>query len=90
MTTYSDIKRQYGRNVGREKVRQVWAEVTKTPQAGVREIGERLGLGYGSVATALRILQRAGYIEFSPGSHSARTVVVPFVIVRKEPPCSTD
>lgn len=90
MTYTQQFKAHYHNYVGHDQIRVVWDAVTRTPQASVREIGERIGLSFGCVATALRFLNDAGYVVFAPGSARARTIIVPFAFVRKEPRCSTD
>jgi SOS-response transcriptional repressor LexA len=65
--------------VGPGQIRRVWAQVTRTPQASVREMVDAMGLRSTSgVGISLRILREAGYIDYKPGRSRARRVVVPF------------
>lgn len=60
--------------------RRVWASVTHTPCASVRELARRLDMAYSQVSKALRLLRAAGYIAFADRTCRARTVLVPFVV----------
>jgi predicted transcriptional regulator len=61
-------------------LRRVWAAVTHTPCASVRELATRLDMAHGHVSRALRLLRDAGYIAFADRACRARTVIVPFVV----------
>lgn len=61
-------------------VQRVWAAVTRTPCASVRELACASGLTYGHTSGILRLLRDAGYIDFAPASARARTIVVPFIV----------
>jgi DNA-binding transcriptional ArsR family regulator len=62
-------------------MRRVWAAVTRTPCATVRQLGAQIGMPYGSVSVALRLLRDAGYVHFEDRAGRARTVIVPFVVM---------
>jgi DNA-binding MarR family transcriptional regulator len=62
-------------------VRRVWAAVSMTPQATLRELMPVTGLAQGTIGMALRHLQSLGYIDFDPRVARARTVLVPFIEV---------
>lgn len=64
------------------RVRRVWAAVSETPNATVRELGATLDLSPVAVGAALQVLRMAGYIDFAPRSGRARTIIVPFVTIR--------
>lgn len=58
--------------------RRVWAYVSVRPQATIREMGRALGIGYATVAAALRCLRDVyGYIDYPDRSAGARVVRVP-------------
>lgn len=63
-------------------VQRVWAAVTHTPGASVREIAAASGLTYGHTSGILRLLRDAGYIDFAPASARARTIIVPFYVTK--------
>ena len=66
--------------------RRVWAEVTKDPQATVRELAERTGVPSSSnVYLALVRLRDAGYIDFAPNTNRTRRIIVPFAIINSHP-----
>lgn len=71
---------RYGIHVTARTARRVWAAVTQDPQATARELGGELGMPFGLVAAALRMLRDAGYIEFDAASVRARRIVTPFII----------
>lgn len=78
---------RYGQHVANRRIRQVWAAVSKTPCAPVRELGQRLGFHYSGVAVALRVLRDAGYVAFESGNAGARArqVLIPFAFIPAEP-----
>lgn len=64
--------------------RKVWAAVTETPSASVRELGERTNMRYTAVAAAIRHLEWLGYLERAgPRSARARRILVPFMVLRR-------
>lgn len=62
-------------------IRQVWAELTRTPQASYREIGQRIGRHYSHVRYAVAMLVLAGYVESAYNRERARRVIVPFCVI---------
>lgn len=77
------IAAAYGHHVTLRNARRVWAAVTAHPQATVRELGGELGMPFGTVAAALRLLRDAGYVEFDAASARARRVLIPFIVIGK-------
>ena len=62
--------------------RRVWQEVSKDPQATIRQLAERAGLGSTQTAyLALVRLRDAGYITYTPGAYRTRRILVPFVVL---------
>lgn len=62
-------------------VRDVWALVTRSPQLGMRPIGDRLGVSSSQVSRAMRFLRDAGYIEFEDKVCGTRRIIVPLIEV---------
>jgi predicted transcriptional regulator len=60
-------------------VRKVWAAVTRTPNASMRELACRLDLCPDTVCVAIQTLHVIGYITYEPGTVGARRVLIPFV-----------
>lgn len=58
---------------GLNTMRRVWAAISRTPQATIRELADELGMSYGHVSDTLAKL---GYVEHPYGSARARTVDV--------------
>lgn len=80
-------KARYKRHVSDRLLRRVWATVTRDPQIRVRTLAEQLGYrSWSDVSVALRVLRDAGYIDFESGMSGcgARTVIIPFVVTKKE------
>ena len=76
---------RYGAHVSERTVRRVWAIVSREPQITTRRLAQQLG--YGSTAgmsVALRILRDAGYIDFEAKTERARTILIPFITLRKQ------
>lgn len=73
-----EMQRRYGMEISDRLIRHVWAAVTRTPQASCRELGASLGIGFGTVAAAIRFLHDCGYVETEYGQSRGRRVVVPF------------
>lgn len=75
---------RYGCYVSDHLVRRVWAVLTNEPQITVRDLAGRLGCRtWAGVAIALKVLRDAGYIEFEKGTERARTIVVPFIELKR-------
>jgi DNA-binding transcriptional MocR family regulator len=66
----------YGEPIGRAFVRRVWAAVTRTPNASLRELADSLGAQFGNVSRAIKVLRDAGYITIE--GERARRVLIPF------------
>ncbi len=62
--------------------RQVWKEVTQTPNVSTHEIARRLGCGPANVHYALHNLRDLGYVSFDDRTRGNRRVLVPFCEVR--------
>jgi uncharacterized alpha-E superfamily protein len=78
LTNADTVRQRYG-NIHWKAIRAVWREVTATPCAGVRDLGDRADCSFGMAAGCLRFLRDAGYIAFEDGTYGGRRVVVPFV-----------
>lgn len=78
------MQQRFGTHLTTRNIRRVWAAVTARPHASKRELAYRLGLSYGAVAGALRLLNESGYIQFSKNTKRAITILIPFVIIKKE------
>lgn len=78
------MNKRYGMEVSDTLIRRVWAAVTRTPQASVRELAGELEMGFGTVATALRFLRDCGYIRHQHRACRARTIVIPFVLIGED------
>jgi len=65
------------------QVRRVWAAVTRDPQATLEELGVGVGYTKSMVRLILRKLRAMGHIDYQDRSKGARTILVPFVEVRK-------
>jgi biotin operon repressor len=78
------MQQRYGMEVSDRTIRSIWAAVTKTPQASCREIAASLGIGFSTVATAIRFLHDCGYVEIEHGQSRGRRVVVPFYSIPSE------
>lgn len=67
--------RVYGALMGRATVRRVWAALTVSPNDSTRQLAGKLGMSYGDVGKAIKILRDAGYIQVDGAR--ARRVLVP-------------
>ena len=67
--------------------RIVWATVTKRPRASIDEIASAARVPRSTVRDALHALRRAGHIDYKDGSRRARTILVPFVMIKKASGC---
>jgi galactokinase/mevalonate kinase-like predicted kinase len=84
--SYSErFTEQYGGYVASATIRRVWAAVTATPRASVRDLAHRERLPVRAVQVALHVLRDAGYIDFAARSCRARTILVPFYITGVRP-----
>jgi hypothetical protein len=80
----SHMARKYANHATVPDIRRIWAAVSVTPQAPIRELGQQLDMPHSRIAASLRLLKDAGYIDFPKGSERARTILVPFVFVAQE------
>jgi predicted transcriptional regulator len=84
MKTQTEATRaHYGAAPSAQFVRKVWAAVTRTPRASVKELAVAVGApesSFGNVSAALRMLRDAGYIAFNNHAKLARRILVPFVV----------
>ena len=76
----SRMARRYFNHATVRDIRRIWAAVSVTPQATIRELGRQLDVPHSRVAASLRLLKDAGYIDFPKGAERARAVIVPFVV----------
>ena len=76
----SATAQQYKNHVTVAVARRVWAAVTATPQATLREIAARADTSYSVAGAALRLLRDAGYVDFDHGTDHGRRVIIPFVV----------
>lgn len=58
------------------RVEHIWAEVSKTPRATVRELADRTHVSFGAVSSALKFLEACGFISQPAGTIGTRTVLV--------------
>jgi DNA-binding MarR family transcriptional regulator len=63
-----------------DTTRRVWAALTATPDASIRELATRLGIAISTVASHRRRLREAGYIAFEDGGVRATRVLVPLYV----------
>lgn len=54
---------------------RVWAYLTQHPGATIRTITQTTGLSHSTVATCIRVLVQAGYIECPPRTNDRRIIV---------------
>lgn len=73
---------RWDRYQGFTTTREVWAAVTQNPQASVRELAVITGYATGTIQKALLTLNAIGYVLHERKSVRARTIAVPFVVVR--------
>jgi hypothetical protein len=73
--------RHLGRPISPQAVRAVWAAITATPQAPVRELATRLGYSTATINLALQTLRKADYVAFADRTSGARTVLLPFALI---------
>jgi DNA-binding MarR family transcriptional regulator len=67
-----------GLGVSLRMLRNVWAAVSRTPRASVRELAQVAGCSQSVAAAALRALVLAGYVTHAgSGTGRSRHVVVP-------------
>ncbi len=71
----------YGNPIAVATVRRVWAALTRSPQAHVGALAKQIGLSPATVRCALKALKVAGYVDWEPGVHGARTIIVPFACI---------
>lgn len=74
-TPVATTLRVYGALMGRAVVRRVWAALTISPNASTRELAKQLGISYGDVGKAVKILRDAGYVQVDGAR--ARRVLIP-------------
>lgn len=74
------MQERFGTHLRPRQIRRVWAAVTRNPRASKRELSEELGLSFGAIGGALRLLKDAGYINFPKRKSRAITVIVPFFV----------
>ena len=63
--------------IEREKLRAVWAYVTRHPCARMDDIAAGTGLKRAVCVQALHFLIAAGYVEHTPRAKAARRVIIP-------------
>lgn len=83
MYTSRMSKRYYG-HATTQDIRRVWAAVSAAPQSTLRELASTLGMHFSGVGAALRLLKDAGYIDFPKGTDHARTILIPFIELKKD------
>lgn len=65
--------------IEREKLRAVWAYVTRNPRARFDEIALGTGLKRAVCVQGLRVLIAAGYVEAPPRARAARRIIIPLI-----------
>lgn len=85
MSKRTVMQQRYGSHMTVARIRDVWAAVSQSPNATVRELADAVGMPYVIVSASLRLLRDAGYIQFEPRAERARTIVIPFITTKGAP-----
>lgn len=80
MATRTTMQERYGTHLTPTNIRRVWAAITRNPNASNRELARIVGLSFGAVSGALRLLKDEDYITFPKGRRRAITILIPFFV----------
>lgn len=73
-----------GRSLSSQVLRDVWAAVTIHRRMPIRALARSSGHAPSTTHAALVALRDAGYIDFADNTEHTRTIIVPFIVMKKK------